>query len=215
MSESLWTAGFLALSGGLQDAYSYCVRGEVFANAQTGNIVLLSQRLFGRDWPGALHYLLPLCAFALGIYGAEQIRYRTRSGRLHWRQTVLAAEMVILALVGLLPSSLDGLANAAVSFSCAMQVQAFRKVDGYDYASTMCIGNLRAGVEAFSSYRRTGDAAYAVKAWRYLAVIILFGVGAALGGVLAGELGQKTIWVCCGLLAVSFGLMGLQKEVTI
>ena len=62
MSESFRTAAFLALSGGLQDAYSYCARGEVFANAQTGNIVLLSQRLFRMDWSGAMHYLLPLCA---------------------------------------------------------------------------------------------------------------------------------------------------------
>lgn len=46
MSESLLTAGFLSLSGGLQDAYTYISRGKVFANAQTGNIVLLSQHLF-------------------------------------------------------------------------------------------------------------------------------------------------------------------------
>ena len=42
-----------------------------------------------------------------------------------------------------------------------MQVQAFRKVDGYAYASTMCIGNLRAGVETLAALRRTGDASHA------------------------------------------------------
>ena len=42
MSESFLTAVFLSLSGGLQDAYTYLFRGKVFANAQTGNIVLLS-----------------------------------------------------------------------------------------------------------------------------------------------------------------------------
>lgn len=212
MSDSLWTAGFLALSGGLQDAYSYCLRGQVFANAQTGNIVLLSQRLFEGDWAGALRYLLPLCAFAFGIYAAENIRYRPH--RLHWRQTVLAFEIVILALVGLMPQSMDALANAAVSFACAMQVQAFRKVEGFAYASTMCIGNLRAGMEAVASYRRTGQGPYAVKARHYFTVIFLFGLGAALGGALAGRLGLRTIWACCGLLAVSFGLMSQHREGT-
>ena len=43
MSESFPTAAFLSISGGLQDAYTYVFRGKVFANAQTGNIVLLSQ----------------------------------------------------------------------------------------------------------------------------------------------------------------------------
>ena len=35
MSEAFSTMVFLTLSGGLQDAYTYCVRGQVFANAQT------------------------------------------------------------------------------------------------------------------------------------------------------------------------------------
>ena len=42
MSESFLTAVFLSLSGGLQDAYTYLFRGKVFANAQTGNIVLMA-----------------------------------------------------------------------------------------------------------------------------------------------------------------------------
>ncbi len=42
MSESMLTAAFIILSGGLQDAYTYLCRGKVFANAQTGNIVLFS-----------------------------------------------------------------------------------------------------------------------------------------------------------------------------
>ena len=45
MSDSMLTAFFIILSGGLQDAYTYCCRGKVFANAQTGNIVLLGMRL--------------------------------------------------------------------------------------------------------------------------------------------------------------------------
>ena len=49
MSESMLTAAFIILSGGLQDAYTYLCRGKVFANAQTGNIVLLSAYLFEGD----------------------------------------------------------------------------------------------------------------------------------------------------------------------
>ena len=50
MSESMLTAAFIILSGGLQDAYTYLCRGKVFANAQTGNIVLFSAYLFDGDW---------------------------------------------------------------------------------------------------------------------------------------------------------------------
>lgn len=45
MSDSFLMSAFIILSGGLQDAYTYCCRDKVFANAQTGNIVLMSTHL--------------------------------------------------------------------------------------------------------------------------------------------------------------------------
>ena len=126
-----------------------CVPGKVFANAQTGNIVLLSQNICERNWLQSAHYFVPLAAFAIGIIVAEQIRGKYQNVQnIHWRQIVLLLEMILLFLVSFLPQSLDMLANALVSFSCAMQVQTFRKVNGYAFASTMCIGNMRSGMEA-------------------------------------------------------------------
>ena len=74
MSEAMITTAFLTVSSGLKDAYTYCCRGEVFANAQTGNIVLLGANLFSGRFGAALHYLLPILAFALGIFVAVQDR---------------------------------------------------------------------------------------------------------------------------------------------
>ena len=65
MSESFPTVAFLSISGGLQDAYTYVFRGKVFANAQTGNIVLLSQNICERNWLQSAHYFVPLAAFAI------------------------------------------------------------------------------------------------------------------------------------------------------
>ncbi len=44
MSDSLTVGVLLAVVGGFLDAYTYLLRGHVFANAQTGNIVLLGFR---------------------------------------------------------------------------------------------------------------------------------------------------------------------------
>ena len=97
MSESFLTAVFLSLSGGLQDAYTYLFRGKVFANAQTGNIVLLSSNLMDGNWERVLHYLVPLCAFALGVLTAEKMQEHFRNmQRLHWRQLVVLGEVLLL-----------------------------------------------------------------------------------------------------------------------
>lgn len=214
MSEANSTVAFLTVSGGLQDAYSYCVRGKVFANAQTGNIVLMSSHFFAGDWLGGLKYLIPLTAFACGVFAAEQICAGCRQLRvLHWRQLVLLGEILLLAGAGFLPHKADLLANALVSFACAMQVQAFRKVNGRAYASTMCIGNLRSGTAALSAYCRTGNRALLRDAGQYFGVILLFALGAGSGAALAARWGAGTIWCSCALLAVSFTLMFLREEV--
>lgn len=67
MSESMLTASFVILSGGLQDAYTYLCRGKVFANGQTGNIVLFSAYLFDGAWDQCLRYLVPVLSFMTGI----------------------------------------------------------------------------------------------------------------------------------------------------
>ena len=73
MSEAFVTSIFLALSGGLQDAYTYCIRDGVFANAQTGNVVLMSQYLMQGNFSMAGHYAVPLLSFAFGVFVAEKL----------------------------------------------------------------------------------------------------------------------------------------------
>ena len=100
MSEAFCTAMFLSLSGGLQDVYTYLFRGKVFANAQTGNIVLLSANIMDGRWDKVLHYLVPLCAFALGVLAAEKMREHFQAmQRLHWRQLVVLGEVLLLFAV--------------------------------------------------------------------------------------------------------------------
>ena len=95
MSDAMLTITFLTFSGGLQDAYSYCMRGKVFANAQTGNIVLMSGCFFDGDFHRGLHYLIPVLAFVCGVFVAEQVHMRYKNmKRVHWRQLVVLAEVI-------------------------------------------------------------------------------------------------------------------------
>ena len=214
MSEAFVNSAFLALSGGFQDAYTYFTREEVFSNAQTGNVVLMSQHFMCGDWMAGLRYLFPILSFAVGVWVAEQIQGRYRYARkLHWRQSILLLEIVILFVVGFIPTRLDMMATALVSFSCAMQVQSFRKVNGYSYASTMCIGNLRSGIAAISGYVREHKSSQAEQMLYYFGIIFLFALGAGVGGVLSMNpaVSIRAIWVSCALLLVSFCLMFIEK----
>ena len=202
-SESFRLSAVLSFSGGLQDAYTYNVRENVFANAQTGNVVLMSQNFMMGNWSSGIHYMLPLVSFAAGVFITEQIEYRYKSRKgIHWRQLILFIEIVLLGIVGLMPTDINIAANMLVSFTCAMQVQAFRKVHGYGYASTMCIGNLRSGTESLSHFIRNKDRAALTKALHFFGIILFFAIGAGAGGVLSNVLYTRTIWISPILLAV-------------
>ena len=197
MSDAFRTTVFLTLSGGFQDAYTYMGRGKVFANAQTGNIVLMATNFCEGDFAKALRYLLPLLAFAAGVYFAEGIRNRYHlMERFHWRQLILLIEIALLFVVGFIPNNLDWLANMLVSFVCAM-----------------CIGNMRSGMQYLYTGLHTKDRAVLRRAMQYFAVIALFAVGAAAGSLLTIHFGNRVIWFCCASLLVSLSFMFIREDI--
>lgn len=217
MSESMILGVVLTLAGGFQDAYSYNCRGQVFANAQTGNIVLLGQNIASGNFQNALHYLFPLLAFLAGVYLSEWVRELCKSfQKLHWRQIVLAFEIVMLAIAGLLPQSLNVVSNVLMSFACAMQVDSFRKFRGIPCATTMCIGNMRSGTELLCRYHITKDPELKRKSLHYYFIILVFAIGAAIGAVASQKFGNPAIWIAAGLMLLGFILMfvkeGIQGE---
>lgn len=139
MSDSLTVGVLLAVVGGFLDAYTYLLRGHVFANAQTGNIVLLGLSAAQGEFLKASYYLLPILAFLCGVLLTEWIRSRFQNCQaIHWRQLVVAVEMVLLVIVAFLPlGSWDSAANIMISLLCAMQVEGFRKILGNAAATTM------------------------------------------------------------------------------
>ena len=138
MSESVRVGMFLTLAGGFMDAYSYICRGKVFANAQTGNIVLLGQNLAEGNIHRALNYILPIFTFALGVYLCQRIQIKYKyTKKIHWRQIILAIEILFIIAIGFLSKNYDSPANMLISFVCGMQVIAFNKFHGNSYATTM------------------------------------------------------------------------------
>ena len=86
-------------------------------------------------------------------------------------------------------------------------------VDGKEaFASTMCIGNLRSGMESLCAYGKTKDKKILRKSGNYFGIIFLFAVGAALGGHMIGYIGARTIWISCIILLISFLCMFIKEE---
>lgn len=208
-SDSFLVGALLALTGGFLDAYSYLTRGGVFANAQTGNMVLLGLRLSEQRWSEAFHYLLPILAFAAGVLLAEWMKSVFQHKQLlHWRQIVIAIECVLLFGIGFIPSGdWNPYVNIAISFICALQVESFRKMHGLNYTTTMCTGNLRSGTEQLFHAIHEKDAVHFRNAMKYFSIIFVFIVGAVAGFFSSDLFGVRAIWIPFAILALVFVLL--------
>ena len=208
-SESIVLGTLLAISGGLMDAYSYILRGQVFANAQTGNILFLGIYLCSGQWREVIHYLFPVAGFTAGIFISE-LMHLSRLHPVHWKQTILLAEAFLLLLVQFIP--LDLFANSLTSFVCGMQVQTSRKLRGHPFATTMCIGNLRSGTVSVVNWLCHREDHHLRAAGAYYYVIFCFVIGAVIGNALAPVTGLFTIAGCTVLLMVSWVILHFQHR---
>ena len=213
ISESRRLAILLAVSGGFMDAYTYTFRGEVFANAQTGNIILLAINLSEGNFEKMLQYLFPVIAFAFGIILAEIVhRFCTIDNILHWRQYTVLLECIILFSVGFIFQEYNMIANSLVSFACGIQVESFRKIQGNGMATTMCIGNLRMATQSICDYWFTKDKPAMEKGFLFFGIIAIFTIGAIMGNVSVRLFSEKAILVSSILLITAFSIMLINKE---
>lgn len=213
MSESIELCVVMALAGGCMDAYSYMCRGEVFANAQTGNILLLGIYISRLEWSMALRYFMPVFAFALGICIASWVRIHFKeSSRIHWRQLAVLVEALVLTGVCFLPQEFNALANGLTSLACGIQVESFRKVHGSGVATTMCIGNLRNATQNICEFSHTKDREKLLLGILYYGMILCFVVGAVLGNVAVTYFAERAILLSVVLLIVGMCMMFVDRE---
>lgn len=152
MTRRLGFGMLITMVGGMMDAYSYVVRGQVFATGQTGNFVLVAVRLAQGAYLPMLQALVPILSFWVGVFLAQHLLHRVLEGNDRcWRRNILLLEIGLLFLVGWVPRELPHiLANTLISLTAAMQFCCFRNFgENAAYATVFCTGNMRACAEMY------------------------------------------------------------------
>ena len=205
-SQRMRIAFLLTLVGGYLDAYTYFERGGVFANAQTGNIVKLGIALANGASDLYLRYLIPICAFTLGLMASMVIKEVLERHQMRLvRRTVLVAEIVGLAIVGFIPlrEDLDIVANCIVSFVAAMQYETFTTFRGEAIVTTMSTGNLKKCVDSLFAGVVQRDTEKLLRSVLFLSIIITFTTGAYLGTKACDVMGRAAVIPVIGALGAA------------
>ena len=206
-SRTFLTAVLLTLTGGYLDAYTYSVRGGVFANAQTGNIVKFGIALAHGSFERMFSYLIPVLAFTAGILLSLAIETNLEKRSIPFiRRSVLLIEIAVLAIVSFLPQDefFNTVSNVMISFICAMQMETFRTFEGQAFATLVSTGNLRKAIEFAWQGTLQHDEQKKRTGFRYLIIVCLFISGAAAGTLISDTVPKYALSVPVLLLVISF-----------
>jgi uncharacterized membrane protein YoaK (UPF0700 family) len=204
-SNSIYLGILLAIVGGFLDAYTFISRDGVFANAQTGNIVLFAVRAANREWGLSLLYIPPIFAFVLGVLISEIVKIpHLRQLLYSYRRSILILECILLIIVGFLPSSVPNIiVTVCIAFVSSLQISTFNKLDKWAYNSTIATGNLRTATQAaYSAYVENNQEAKR-KFKEFLLIILSFLFGALTGTFSTTYIGDKSIWIPSGILLIA------------
>ncbi len=214
VTESLSVNILLAIVGGYLAAYTYIARGGVFANAQTGNLIKFSMSLAMGNFIEVFFYLIPIFSFIFGIFATNIIQNKFHKYvAIHWKQVVIIIHIVILFIVGFIQ---DGdknvIANALVSLVCAMQLEAFRLLNGNSITTVICTGNMRSGTSQLYEYIRTKNKKSLYNGLQYYVIILSFCIGVMVGTWITNIFWVRAIFLTCILLIIVFILLFINEN---
>ena len=198
MASSLITA-----AGGTLEAWVYLAHGHVFANAQTGNIVLMTISMANANFPQAANHLTSFMAFIAGLFISRQVGSLLKRMKLNSRDIRLGVECALLTALGFTADRLsDHTVTACVGFIAGVQITSLSHIGAWSFNTGMTTGNLRGAMSALSKALAGSDEEW-THALVMTALCAAFGTGALAGAWLTPRLGELTLLPVAAFVAAA------------
>jgi uncharacterized membrane protein YoaK (UPF0700 family) len=201
-------------SAAFWDAYSYLARGGVFANAQTGNVVLFGVRAAAGNWTLAWETLPSIVAYVCGVAVARLLKVRPQKQT--FRATLICQALELLVLLVLLFFGRfvpDFCAVSLIAFSAALQNTSFSNIGPWQFNSAMTTSNLRNAVSGWVQLAlRETDPKLRGEAIIGSVILLCFAGGALLGGACTLRLPAYPLLPCVVLAAAGMLLTVRERE---
>ncbi len=212
--EKNWLFNTLIMVAGFFGAYTYLLRGNIFCNAQTGNVVLMGMAIGSKDWNQALYFLIPISAYILGAFVSELLPNPVkRRFSIRWDTILIGFEMLVVLGLGFVPESAPvQISQVAINFIASMQYNTFRQSEGIPMATTFATNHIRqigVGLAKELQHLRAPEKSHRKKLRRHFEMLLFFLFGAVVGTVFCHLIVGKAIWVT--LLPLGFVFVKLLR----
>ncbi len=195
-------------AGGAMDAWVYLDHGHVFANSQSGNVVLMAIAWAQGDEGAAAEHLPSLFAYLAGLFGSRVAGLRLKRAEVNSRNCRFGTECVLLLALAFAADHLSNTAvTAGVGLIAGIHITSLSHVGGWSFNTGMTTGNLRSLVNAFVA-ALAGSGKDRPHAALFAGLVLAFLGGALLGAWLTPRLHGSTLAAVATLVAAAL-LIGL------
>jgi uncharacterized membrane protein YoaK (UPF0700 family) len=214
-ARTLWFALLLTLTNGFMDAHTFYVRGGVFANVQTGNVIFFAIDASERKVEAAMAHVYPIVAFIVGILVAAHIKSgRAERAVTHPLRWAMGVQVVALVAIGFVPVTVPhNYVTVPIAFLAALQMGLFRNIGDLAYLPVATTGNLMRFVESGYDGFVEGQTASRRACGIYGTVILAFVGGALVGAFASRTWGPHAIWLAAATLATTLVLFVVDERV--
>lgn len=207
--EKNWVYLFLIAVAGFWGAYAYLMRGNIFCNAQTVNVVLMGLAFASAKWQTGAYYLIPILAYVSGGFISELLPNPIkRLFHIRWDTFLIFIEMISVLVLGLLPESVPvQISQILINFMASMQYNTFRQSEGTPMATTFATNHIRQigiGLAKEVQHRHEPHPQHRAKLIKHVTMLCSFFVGVVTGGLCCRLFAGKAIWATLLPLGVIF-----------
>ena len=196
----------LIISAGMMGAYTYTLRGGVFCNAQTANLVIMAVAFGSGNFRHALYFFIPFAAYVLGAFLSELLPKPVRKiGFLRWDTYLIGFETLVLFLIGFVPLSVPHqVVQVIINFLASMQYNTFRQAEGIPMATTFCTNHVRQVGIGLAEYLLKHDRSKLRRGFIHLMMLVGFTVGGLVMTLFCNWFGAKAIWLAALPMLINF-----------
>ena len=183
----------LMLSGGFMGAYSYYLKGGVFANAETANLLLLALNLANGNFQRVVQVLVPIATFFIGSFFSQLFIDRLKK---KWPPILIACEMFLLSILSLLPQDAPFIIfHITIALISSMQYNTFQKSHGVVLSTLFCTAHLRGAGASLYNFLKEKDSLVARTTLYHIGLILTFILGAIVCAIASKAMGTHTLFL--------------------
>lgn len=188
----------MAFIGGFLGAYALLSRCDMFANAQTTNMISIAMGIVGRN---PLAVLSRLGALLIYIFGIMITVLLPKVWKISLHYVAVAVDAAVVIILGFMPENMNPvIALYPVFLAAAIQWNSFPEVSGYSCSTIFSTNNLRQFTVASTQYFCDRDKAHANKARCYGGTLLFYHLGVVFSYFAYRFLALQGVWL--GLLPV-------------